>query len=123
VLRTEGDRLRSVVNTHPAAGEPSEFQMHISNGPEDPTRDYALVSMLAGVDGVHQLLLINGLDSECTREATEYLTDPAKVKELLSQMRRIAPRHTGNWRFQMVLDTEIRDKVPTRSSIAALRVL
>jgi len=122
VLRTEGDRLRCVLNTQPAAGEPSEFRMHISRDPDDPTRDYALVSMLPGVDGVHQLLLINGLDSECTREATGYLTDPASVRTLLARMRRTSPHHAGAWRFQMVLDTEIRDKVPTRSSIAALRI-
>jgi hypothetical protein len=123
VLRTEGDRLRRIANTRPVAGERSEFRMHISRNADDPTRDYALISMLPGVDGVHQLLLINGLDSECTREATAYLTDPASVRTLLSRMRLVAPRHAGAWRFQMVLDTEIRDKVPTRSSIAALRVL
>lgn len=123
VMRTDGDRLRRIVNTHPAAGEPAEFRMHISANPDDPTRDYALVSMLPGVDGVHQLLVINGLVSECTREATAYLTDPASVRKLLSRMRLAAPRHSGAWRFQMVLDTEIRDKVPTRSSIVALRVL
>lgn len=123
LLGTDGDRLRRIVNVHPLRGEPSEFQMHLSRGPNDPGRDYALISMLPGVDGAHQLLLISGLESECTSEATEYLTDPAKARVLLHRLRQAAPAHRGPWRFQMVLETEIRDKVTTAASVAAVRVL
>lgn len=123
LMPTDGERLRCIVNAHPLPGEPPEFRIHLSHGPNDPARAHALVSMLPGIDGSHQLLLISGLQSECTREATEYLTNPAKAAILLGRLRQAAPHHRGPWQFQMVLETEIRDSVPTTASISAIRVL
>ena len=79
--------------------------------------------MLPGVDGRRQLLLISGLDAQSTQEASEYLTDPAIVRGLLARMRQVQPKHTGPWRFQLVLEAEVRDKVPTKANVVALRVL
>ena len=83
----------------------------------------SLISMLPGVDGRRQLLLISGLDAQSTQEASEYLTDPAVVRGLLTRMRQLQPGHSGPWRFQLVLEAEVRDKVPTKANVVALRVL
>jgi hypothetical protein len=79
--------------------------------------------MLPGVDGRRQLFLTTGLDAQSTQEASEYLTAPAIVRGLLARMRQLEGRHTGSWRFQIVLEDEVRDKVPTRANVVALRVL
>lgn len=123
LMASETDKMRRILNTQPAAGEPAEFQVRYSPSKAEPAREYALISMIAGVDGRHRLLIISGLDAQSTQEASEYLTDPAMVRQLLSRMRQIRPGHSGPWRFQMVLEAEVRDKVPTRANLVAVRVL
>ena len=78
--------------------------------------------MLPGVDGRRQLFLTRGPDAQSTREASKYLTDPAIVRGL-ARVRQLEGRHTGSWRFQIVLEDEVRDKAPTRADVVALRVL
>ena len=85
--------------------------------------DYALVSMLNGIDGRHKLLLVNGLNTEGTQAALEYLSDPATLQILLAALRKTAPNHRGAWQFQLILSTEVRDYVPTRPDLLVLRVL
>ncbi len=79
--------------------------------------------MLPGFESGHPMLLINGLNTQATQMATEYLTKEATLKELLGRLRAAAPRHSGPWRFQAVLKTEVNDKVPTRVSLITVRVL
>jgi hypothetical protein len=121
---TEGDRPRRIVDTAPRSGERREYQNQFSSRSKDqPSEDYALISMIQGIDHEHELLLLNGLNSEGTQSAIEYLTDPFTVQQLVSTLRKAAPSHRGRWRFQVVLHTEVRDKVPTRADLVALRVL
>ena len=89
----------------------------------DPSQDFGLVSMITGIDGRHQLLRVNGLNTEGTQVAMEYLCDPETLKALVAALRKKAPDHRGPWRFQMVLRTDVRDKVPTRADLILLRVL
>ena len=79
--------------------------------------------MIGGVDGQHQLLLINGLNTEGTQIGMEYLCDRRTVKELLDKLREGAPDHRGPWHFQIVLGTEVRDQVPTKAELLIARVL
>jgi len=120
---THGDKQRAIVNAKPAAGEKLEYQIHYADGALTATEEYALISMIPGVDGRHRLLLINGLNTQATQIAADFLTSPARLKELASELRGIAPRHEGPWHFQAVLRTEVYDKVPTKASLLALKVL
>jgi hypothetical protein len=79
--------------------------------------------MITGVDGPHQLLLVNGLNTEGTQIAMEYLSDPRRVRELIGRLRQAAPQHTGAWHFQLVLRTEVRDQVPTTADLLVVKVL
>ena len=79
--------------------------------------------MLNGIDGRHKLLLVNGLNTEGTQAALEYLSDPATLQILLAALRKTAPNHRGAWQFQLILSTEVRDYVPTRPDLLVLRVL
>jgi hypothetical protein len=112
------------VNISPKDGEASEYQIQFPAAKGQPAQeDYALISMLAGIDNRHRLLLVNGLKTEGTQMALEYLTKPASAQELLDRLRKIKPNHSGPWYFQAVLRTEVRDKVPTRADLIAIRVL
>ncbi len=119
---TKADRPRRIINETPRAGELPEYRIQFSTR-ELPSEDYALISMIKGIDHQHELLLLNGLNTEGTQSAVEYLTNPATAQQLVSALRKAAPSHRGPWRFQCVLQTEVRDKVPTSASLIALRVL
>ncbi len=119
---TEADRPRRIVNQAPRAGERPEYRIQFS-AKEQPSEDYALISMIEGVDHQHELLLLNGLNTEGTESAVDFLTNPSTAQQLLSALHEASPSHSGPWRFQCVLHTEVRDKVPTSASVVALRVL
>lgn len=119
---TDGEKARRIIDTLAGSGKPVEFYLE-QHGADRVSRDYALVSMIGGIDGRHQLLLINGLNTEGTQIAMEYLCDPKRLRELVSRLRSAAPGHKGNWHFQMVLRTEVRDQVPTRADLLIVKVL
>jgi len=121
---TDANRPRRIVNTRPGRGESAEYYVRYPVSRDAPSEDYALISMIPGLDGRRKLLLLNGLNTEGTEIALEYLTNPATIRELLNALHQAAaPRHRGEWRFQAVLHAEVRDKVPTRAEIVALHLL
>jgi hypothetical protein len=119
---TEADKPRRIVNTKPLPGEASEYSTGFINT-RRRLEDYALVSMISGMDGRHRLLLINGVNTEGTEIAQEFLTDEISARELLSALKKAAPGHKGVWHFQAVMHSEVRDNVPTRVVLVAVRVL
>jgi hypothetical protein len=121
---TRGAKQRAIVNTAPQPGEAAEYE--ISYSPEDrsdPVQEYVLISMIPGVDGRHKLLLISGLNTQATLGASSFLTETERLRELVAELAKRAPGHSGPWHFQAVLSTEVHDKVPTKASLVALRVL
>lgn len=120
VLAPTNEQHRArIVNLQPQPGEQAAYFPTL---PED-SKSYALVSMLAGVDGSHQSLVIGGLDTSSTAAAAEYLIHQERVADLLRRLRAAAPGHQGPWRFQAVLETDVRDTVALRAFPVAWRVL
>jgi hypothetical protein len=116
--------FRYILNTAPARGEPSEYRVEYPAVQSEPTREYALVSMIPGLDDGKKLLLISGLNTQATQMATEFLTDPTHLTKLVARLHQVSPGHKGPWYFQAVLRTEVRDKVPTAGAeLVTLRVL
>ena len=120
---TESGQPRRIVNREPAQGEKAEYSIAYSEQDDRSAVEYALVSMIPGVDRQHRLLVIGGLNTQATQMAIEFLTSPMHVEELVAKLHANAPGHEGPWDFQMVLRAEVRDKVPTGGSVEALRVL
>jgi hypothetical protein len=116
------DEERRIVNTAPLPGEPKAFLRAAADQPGHVDEMVALVSMLPGVDPHRELLLISGIDAPATDMAAEFLTNPETLadlaKRLTTQNRGHSPRH-----FQLVLRAEVRENVPTRAVIVALRML
>ncbi len=120
---TNGQDKRRIVNTSPKPEEAEFFEIQYAEHEDDATDEYALISMLPGTDHRHQLLVISGLNTQATFMGIEYLTDPARVENLLDRMREISPDHSGPWRFQLVLKAQVREKVPVGSEIEMVRIL
>ena len=117
------DKVRRIINSAPQGHDPPEYYIKYPLQKGHTTDDYALVSMIAGIDGKHELLLVNGVNTEGTQMALQYMTDPAAMESLLALMKRKAPGHQGPWHFQLVLRAEVRDKVPTRAELLLVKVL
>jgi hypothetical protein len=121
---TQKDKPRRIVNVNPQAGELPEYYARLLPGSyESSAEDFALVSILSGIDGKHLLALINGVNTEGTQTALEYMTDPAGLRNLVSALHKAAPNHKGPWHFQAVLRSDLRDRLPTRTELIALRIL
>jgi hypothetical protein len=115
---------RNILNTAPGKGEATTYEVSSVEGQKGPTQEYALISMLPGLDSRRHLLLLNGLNTQATQVATELMTDPERLQQLYTRLSRAAPSHRGDWYFQVIIRTEVRDKIPTTGpEIVALRVL
>jgi hypothetical protein len=111
---------RKIINTSPSAGEPASYRVV---GTEETREEYALISMVQGLTSAHEFLVICGVNSPATPLAAEYLTTDSGMQQLIRALRKAAPKHAGVWHFQAIIKVDLRDKVPTGASIAALRVL
>lgn len=120
---TLGGLQRRIVNTDPEAGEPDYYQIDYPSSGAGSTIEYALVSMLPGTDGLHELLLISGLNTQATLMAIEFLTNEERAARLIDDLREQAPGHSGPWHFQLVLKAEVREGVPTGGAIELTRIL
>ena len=120
---TQSDKRRRIVNTSPRDHEHAEYSPDSATTSTHRPEDYALISMVSGLDDRHRLLLINGVNSEGTQVAEEFLTDPVSVRRLLAKLHAAEPGHKGVWHFQVLLYTEVRGNIPTRVDIVAIRVL
>ena len=88
---TSTKEQRGIVNTQPAPGEKAFYTIAYSGDENDADEEYALVSMLPGLEDGHPLLLVSGLNTQATQMATEYLTRDATLRELLSRLRARIP--------------------------------
>jgi hypothetical protein len=122
-VATSAAQPRAILNTKPEPGEKSEYRVEYAPDQVELLRQYVLISMIPGVDGRRKLLLISGLGTQATQSAAEFLTTNTSLGELLAALRKGAPRHVGPWRFQALLSTEVHDKVPTKTTMLAVRVL
>jgi hypothetical protein len=113
---------RRIVNTAPLPGEPREFVRDQAEAPGRVDEMVALISMLPGVAPHRELLLINGIDAPATDMAAEFLTNPETLAELAKGLSAASPDGSRT-HFQLVLRAEVREYVPTRATIVALRVL
>ncbi len=123
LAHTTGREPRSIINTHPSESEQKVYRIAYTDSADEPDEEYALVSMLAGLEADNQLLLIDGLNMQATQIATEFITAEATLKELLTRLRSLDPGHTGVWRFQAVLKTRVYHDVPTRAVLVTARVI
>lgn len=117
-----GAKPRQIVQIG-AKGIEAAFQNSYAEDPDHATEQFALISMIPGPAQSRRVALVTGLQSPATDMAAEFLSTPDSLGELLGRLEVAAPRGRAPWYFQAVLRAEVRDRIPMRGEIAALRVL
>jgi hypothetical protein len=107
----------AVVNVHPLPGEPKTFLGTPGNQPT--TEDYAVVSLLPGLDPSRSILILAGDTTFGTQAAVEYVCREDSVKELLQ---RLKVAKAGELKpFEALLHVKIVHGVPVVTELVSVR--
>jgi hypothetical protein len=107
----------AVVNVHPLPGEPKIFLGTPANQPT--TEDYAVVSLLPGLDPSRSILILAGDTTFGTQAAVEYVCREDSVRELLQRLK-VAKR--GELKpFEALLHVKIVHGVPVMTDLVSVR--
>ena len=107
----------AVVNVHPEAGEPKVFLASPANQPT--TEDYAVVSLLPGLDPSRSILILAGNSTFGTQAAVEYVCREDSIKDLLQRLKVSKP---GDLKpFEALLHVKIVHGVPVMTDLISVR--
>ena len=76
-----------IVNTKPKTGEQPTY-LAKQEGPSRSqiSEDYAVISLLRGLDERHRLMILAGITTFGTQAAAEYVTKPEHIKDLIAHL-------------------------------------
>jgi len=114
----EGGSLR---NLRPRPGEPQKFPEIWTPDHSALLEDHALLSHLPGLHGQGQIMVLAASSTEGTWGVTEYVTNPAHVRELVARLR--SPSGSLPEAYQVVIRVKIKDGVPIDVTYVTHRVL
>jgi hypothetical protein len=107
----------AVMNVHPQAGEPKMFLATPAN--QATVDDYAVVSLLPGLDPSRSILILAGNSTFGTQAAVEYVCQEASLKVLL---RRLNVSKASDLKpFEALLHVKIAHGVPVMTDLLAVR--
>jgi hypothetical protein len=107
----------AVLNVHPLAGEPTLFLATPANQPT--IEDYAVVSLLPGLDPSRSILILAGNSTFGTQAAVEYVCREDSVKELLQRLKVTKPSELKP--FEALLHVKIAHGVPVMTDLVSVR--
>ena len=107
----------AVVNVHPQPGEPRIFFATPANQPT--VEDYAVVSLLPGLDPSRSILILAGNSTFGTQAAVEYVCRENSLKELLQRLQVSKPADLKS--FEALLRVKIAHGVPVVTEVVAVR--
>ena len=122
----EHDEHVFIVNQHPKEGEqPIYASKREGMSTRQIVEDYALVSLLKGLDGKNKLMILAGLTTTGTQAAAEYVTNPVYIDELTSRIGTMTdPAHPSLPEFyQIVIKAKVNDGVPVQIEYVTHHVL
>lgn len=115
-----------ILNRKPQPGEEQHYLAR-QDGPSRSqiSEDYALISMLNGLDAKHRLLVLAGITTYGTQAAAEFVTKPDNLKELMSRLQ--PPQSVAvsplPGKFQVLLKVKVNGSVPVQISYMTHHVL
>jgi len=115
-----------IVNQNPKEGEQSIYASKREGmSTRQIVEDYALVSLLKGLDGKSKLMILAGLTTTGTQAAAEYVTKPVYLDELISHINTSTdPAHPALPAFyQIVIRAKVNDGVPVQIDYVTHHVL
>lgn len=107
----------AVSNVHPEPGEPALFLATPANQPT--TEDYAVVSLLPGLDPSRSILILAGNSTFGTQAAVEYVCREDSIKELLQRLKVSKPADLKP--FEALLHVRIAHGVPVMTDLISVR--
>jgi hypothetical protein len=127
VVKDETNNLSfGVINTKPQAGE-QRYYFAKQAGPSRSqiSEDYALISLLKGLDADHRLMILAGITTYGTQAAAEYVSKPEHIKELISQLNISSDPNTLKLPdyYQVLIKVKVNGGVPVQLSYVTHHVL
>jgi hypothetical protein len=77
------DELGVIHNLHPQPGEPSEYRSATTHG---AGQKYALITLLPGPQPGRRMMILSGAGAELMWALAESVTDPVRVREIMSHV-------------------------------------
>jgi hypothetical protein len=107
----------AVLNVHTQPGEPKLFLATPANQPT--VEDYAVVSLLPGLDSSRSILILAGNSTFGTQGAVEFVCQEASVNELLKQLNVNKPADLKY--FEALVHVKIVHGVPVMTNLVSVR--
>lgn len=107
----------AVRNVHPLPGEPALFPATPAN--HATVEDYAVVSLLPGLDPTRSILILAGNSTFGTQAAVEYVCREDSIKELLQRLK--VSKASDLKPFEALLHVKIAHGVPVMTDLVAVR--
>lgn len=114
-----GNKSFGIVNTNPQPGEQQRYFAK-QDGPSRSqiSEDYAVISLLQGLDGKKRMLILAGITTLGTQAAVEYVTKPDYVSDLVKHLNTAPageePKLPEN--FQTLVRVKVNGGVPAHIS-------
>src|SRR5215469_9929263 len=107
----------AVRNVHPLPGEPQLFLATPANQPT--IEDFAVVSLLPGLDPTRSILILAGNSTFGTQAAVEYVSREDSIKDLLERLKVSKPGDLAP--FEALLHVKIVHGVPVMTDLISIR--
>ncbi|HEU4388913.1 MAG TPA: hypothetical protein VFV34_14025, partial [Blastocatellia bacterium] len=122
----KGNPTLGVVNTKPQPGEQNVY-LAKQEGPSRSqiSEDYAVISLLRGLDERHRLLILAGITTYGTQAAAEYVTKPEHVKDMITHLTLSAsgePARVPSF-YQILVRVRVNGGVPVQIAYVTHHVL
>lgn len=121
-----GKKSFGVLNTKPQPGE-QQYYFARQEGPSRSqiSEDYAVVSLLSGLNAKNRLLILAGITTLGTQAAVEYVTRPGYIKDLIARLNTAAPGAPPQLpaNYQVLLKVKVNGGVPVQISYVTHHVL
>lgn len=114
-----GNKTFGIINANPQPGEQRRY-LAKQDGPSRSqiSEDYAVVSLLQGLDGKKRMLILAGITTHGTQAAVEYVTKPDYIRDLVRNLNTATagepPKLPGN--FQALVRVKVNGGVPVQVS-------
>lgn len=122
----QGKQSFGIVNTRPQSGEQIRYFAK-QDGPSRSqiSEDYAVVSLLQGLNGDKRMLILAGITTLGTQAAAEYVTKPDYIRDLIQRLNTASagqpPKLPEN--YQVLVKVKVNGGVPAQISYVTHRVL
>ena len=122
----QGRKTFGIVNTKPRPGEENVYLAR-QDGPSRSqiTEDYAVISLLQGLDARNRLFILAGITTLGTQAAAEYVSKPEYIKEMTTSMNTapagMPPRLPAA--YQLLVKVKVTGGVPVHIAYVTHHVL